>query len=169
MWVAWTPPEQWWGALPRVKEGFCVSEWLEGGREYVLALFRMVTGFLFACHGAASLFGVLGGAHGGGTVPFLAWPGWFAAVIQLVGGVLVILGAGTRVAALICSGSMAYAYFVVHQADGLVPLVNGGELSAVYCWAFFLIAVVGPGAWAVDAALARARGVLPRAVAAENG
>ncbi len=54
----------------------------------VQSLVRIVVGFLFACHGAASLFGVLGGAVGthGGTVPFGAWPGWWAAAIQLVGG-----------------------------------------------------------------------------------
>ncbi len=53
-------------------------------------------------------------------------------------------------AALLASGSMAYAYFVVHQPEGLLPLRNGGELSALFCWSFVLIAVLGPGSWAVD-------------------
>lgn len=118
----------------------------------VQTLFRVVVGFLFACHGAASLFGVLGGAVGmeGGTVPFGVWPFWWAAVIELVGGVLVVLGLATRIAALICSGAMAYAYFVVHQPEGWFPIQNGGELAALYSWAFLLIAVLGPGALAVD-------------------
>jgi putative oxidoreductase len=132
-------------------------ELLRTGTPVAHAAFRAVTGFLFACHGAASLFGVLGGAHGGGTVPTLQWPGWWAAVIQLVGGGLVAVGLFTRVAAVICSGSMAYAYFSVHQSNGLLPIVNDGELSALYCWAFLLIAFLGPGALAVDTALRRGR------------
>ncbi|MGW0605295.1 DoxX family protein [Streptomyces sp. NPDC002640] len=117
--------------------------------------FRLVVGFLFACHGAASLFGVLGGAHGGGTVPTLQWPGWWAAAIQLAGGALVALGLFTRVSAVVCSGSMAYAYFIVHQSNGLFPIVNGGEASVMFCWAFLLIAFIGPGAFALDTALRR--------------
>jgi putative oxidoreductase len=118
----------------------------------VHALVRIVVGFLFACHGAASLFGILGGARGraGGTVPFGEWPSWWAAVIQLVGGTLVAVGLGTRIAALICSGSMAYAYFVVHQDDGMLPIQNGGELATLYAWLFLLIAVLGPGPLAVS-------------------
>ncbi|GAA2930411.1 MULTISPECIES: DoxX family protein [Streptomycetaceae] len=124
---------------------------LDRAQPYVLGLFRAVIGFLFACHGAASLFGVLGGAMGsGGTVPAGTWPGWYAAVIQLVGGTLVALGLGTRFAALIASGSMAYAYFKVHQPESLFPLQNGGEPSAVFCWAFLLLVFTGPGAVAVD-------------------
>ncbi|MEU9498152.1 DoxX family protein [Streptomyces sp. NPDC048196] len=118
---------------------------------HALALFRVVVGLLFACHGASSLFGVLGGAMGqGGTVPTGAWPGWYAAVIQLAGGILVLFGLGTRAAALISSGSMAYAYFSVHQGSALWPIQNGGEASAMFCWAFLLIFFTGPGAWALD-------------------
>ncbi|NEC65858.1 DoxX family protein [Streptomyces sp. SID9727] len=123
---------------------------LHRAQPYVLALFRIVLGGLFACHGAASVFGVLGGAHGGGSIPAGTWPGWYAAVIQLVGGVLVALGLGTRFAALISSGSMAYAYFTVHQSNGLLPLQNGGEPSAVFCWVFLLLVFTGPGALALD-------------------
>ncbi|MFJ9677098.1 DoxX family protein [Streptomyces sp. NPDC101194] len=123
---------------------------LNQARPYALGLFRIVVGLLFACHGAASLFGVLGGAMGGGSIPAGTWPGWYAAVIQLIGGSLVVLGLGTRVAALISSGSMAYAYFKVHQPEALFPLQNGGEPSAVYCWAFLLLVFTGPGALALD-------------------
>ncbi|MGP3689800.1 DoxX family protein [Streptomyces sp. IBSNAI002] len=123
---------------------------LDRNRPYAVALFRIVTGLLFACHGAASLFGVLGGAQGGGTVPAGAWPGWYAATIQLVGGVLVLVGLGTRSAAFVSSGSMAYAYFSAHQPDALWPLQNGGELSALFCWSFLLLVFTGPGALALD-------------------
>ncbi|MGW1076699.1 DoxX family protein [Streptomyces sp. NPDC002537] len=136
-----------------------IAERLDAARPYVLSAFRVVVGLLFACHGAASLFGVLGGAAGthGGTIDAGTWPGWYAAVIQLVGGVLVLLGAGTRTAALISSGSMAYAYFDVHQSMALWPIQNGGEASAMFAWAFLLIVFTGPGAVSLDRLLRRDR------------
>ncbi|MFG2988103.1 DoxX family protein [Streptomyces sp. NPDC048257] len=123
---------------------------LDHARPFAIGLFRIVTGLLFASHGAASLFGVLGGAHGGGTVAVGTWPGWYAAAIQLVAGALILLGLGTRAAAFVASGSMAYAYFTVHQPGALWPLQNGGEASAMFCWAFLLLVFTGPGALAVD-------------------
>ncbi|MET7832955.1 DoxX family protein [Micromonospora sediminicola] len=124
----------------------------------VLSLFRIVVGLLFLLHGAASIFGILGGNPAtGGAVPFGTWPGWWAALIQLVCGALVLVGLGTRPAALLASGSMAYAYFVVHQPHGLLPIRNGGELAAMFCWSFLLVAVLGPGTWALDALVSRRR------------
>ncbi|MEU8705022.1 DoxX family protein [Streptomyces sp. NPDC048565] len=123
---------------------------LNRAQPYTLGLFRIIIGFLFACHGAASLFGVFGGSMGGGSIPVGTWPGWYAAVIQLVGGILVMIGLGTRVAAFISSGSMAYAYFTVHQPDALLPLQNGGEAPAVFCWTFLLLVFTGPGALSLD-------------------
>jgi putative oxidoreductase len=151
-----------------VPSGTPLTARADSAQPYVLALFRVVVGLLFACHGAASLFGILGGAMGGGTIPAGAWPGWYAAVIQLVGGALVALGLGTRIAALISSGSMAYAYFSVHQGEGLWPLQNGGEPSAMFCWAFLLIVFTGPGAWALDR-LVGAERTLPAAAPQAQG
>ncbi|MFB6553094.1 DoxX family protein [Streptomyces sp. NPDC056405] len=129
---------------------------LNSAQPYALGLFRIVVGLLFACHGAASLFGVLGGASGsGGTIETGTWPGWYAAVIQLVGGGLVMLGLGTRAAAVVSSGSMAYAYFKVHQPGALWPMENGGEASAMFCWAFLLLAFTGSGAFGLDRLFAR--------------
>ncbi|MEU0256017.1 DoxX family protein [Streptomyces sp. NPDC006184] len=119
-------------------------------RSALEALFRLVTGFLLACHGVASLFGVLGGAHGRGTVPAVQWPAWWAAAIEPAGGVLGCLGLFTRGAAVVCSGSMAYAYFGVHRSHALFPIGNGGEPAVLFCWPFLLIACPGPGACAVD-------------------
>jgi putative oxidoreductase len=115
---------------------------------HVIAIFRIVIGFLFATHGAAALFGVLGTKQ----VEVFAWPSWWASAIQFVGGSLVMIGLGTRYAALLCSGSMAYAYFTVHQADALLPVQNGGEKAALFCFAFLLIAFLGNGAWALERA-----------------
>ena len=119
---------------------------LERYQKQVIAVFRIVIGFLFASHGAAALFGVLGTKQ----VEAFAWPSWWAAAIQFAGGALVLIGLGTRYAALLCSGSMAYAYFTVHQVDALLPVQNGGEKAALFCFAFLLIAFLGNGAWAVE-------------------
>ncbi|MGW6258885.1 DoxX family protein [Streptomyces sp. NPDC055085] len=128
---------------------------LNSAQPYAIALFRIVVGLLFAVHGAASLFGVLGGAAGtdGGTVDAGTWPGWYAAVIQLVAGALVLLGLGTRAAAFVASGSMAFAYFDVHQSAALWPIQNGGELSALFCWAMLLLVFTGSGALGLDGLL----------------
>ncbi|MEU8925373.1 DoxX family protein [Kitasatospora sp. NPDC048545] len=123
-------------------------------RPTVLGLFRIVVSLLFACHGAATLFGVFGGAHGR-TPAVGQWPGWWAALIQLAAGALVLLGMTVRPAALLCSGSMAYAYFDVHQEHALWPIQNGGEPAAMFCWAFLLIAVTGPGRLAIGPAVRR--------------
>ncbi|MER5306651.1 DoxX family protein [Streptomyces sp. NPDC002773] len=119
---------------------------LNEAQPYALGLFRIVIGLLFACHGAASLFGVLGGS----AVPAGTWPNWYAAVIQLVAGGLVLAGLGTRSAAFLASGSMAYAYFTVHQPESLFPMQNGGETPALFCWSFALLVFTGPGALALD-------------------
>ncbi|GAA2273545.1 DoxX family protein [Nonomuraea roseoviolacea subsp. roseoviolacea] len=131
-------------------------ELLKKNQDLFLALYRIVLGLLFACHGAATLFDVLGGSQGG-TPGFGQWPGWWAAVIELVGGVLVLLGLAARAAAVICSGTMAYAYFTVHQPQALFPIENGGEKAALFCWGFLLIAVLGPGRWALSALFTPAR------------
>lgn len=125
---------------------------LNSAQPYALGLYRIVVGLLFACHGAASLFGVLGGAVGtdGGTIDAGTWPGWYAAVIQMVCGGLVLFGFGTRAAAFLASGSMAYAYFDIHQRTALWPIQNGGEPSVMFCWAFFLLVFTGSGAWGLD-------------------
>ncbi len=118
----------------------------------VWSLFRMVIGFLFACHGAATVLGLFGGHRGSGeAIPIGTWPNWWAGLIQLVCGSLVLVGLATRPAALLCSGSMAYAYFVVHQPTDLLPLNNGGVTPALYSWAFLIIAVLGAGQWSIDA------------------
>jgi putative oxidoreductase len=118
----------------------------------VLSAVRIIVSFLFACHGAKILFGILGGVdQHGATAPIGSWPIWWAGVIELLGGALVLIGLFTRPAALLCSGAMAFAYFTVHQPQALLPLQNHGELATLYCWIFLLIATLGPGWFALDA------------------
>jgi len=114
----------------------------------VHALLRIIAGFLFACHGASKVFGVLGGPPPGLPPGML----WATGLIELVGGVLVMVGLFGAVVAFVCSGEMAVAYFTAHQPRALFPLQNGGELAILYCWTFLLIAVRGSGIWSVDAA-----------------
>ena len=113
----------------------------------VLGIFRIIIGLLFALHGTAKLFGWP--ATNSGAVPFGTWPYWWAGLIELLVGLLVALGLFTRLAALLGSGTMAYAYFTAHQPDGLLPIQNGGELAVLFCFAFLLIAFTGPVAFAV--------------------
>jgi putative oxidoreductase len=121
----------------------------------VYAVFRIVVGFLFMFHGAQKILGLFGGM-GGGTAPMISMP-WIAGVIELVGGILVMIGLLTRIAAFICSGEMAAAYFMVHQPQGLWPIQNQGELAALYCFAFLYIAARGAGIWSADGAMGRRR------------
>lgn len=129
---------------------------LNSAQPYALGLFRIVIGLLFLCHGTQKLFGLLGGADGkGATVATGTWPSWYAAVIELVCGALVLLGLGTRFAAFIASGAMAYAYFKVHQPMALWPAENGGEPAAMYSWAMFLLIFTGSGALGLDQLFAK--------------
>ena len=101
-------------------------------------------------------FGGVDGA--GGVAPLLSWPAWWGSAMHLVGGVLVLVGLFTRTSAVISSGTMAYAYFVVHQPMGPLPLDNMGEQAALYAWAFLAIAAIGPGRIAIDTLIRRSRG-----------
>ncbi|MFC4001808.1 DoxX family protein [Prauserella oleivorans] len=119
-------------------------------QQRVLAATRTVVALLFICHGTMS-FGAFGGVDGAGAAaPLGAWPAWYAGVIEVGAGALVLLGLFTRSAAVLCSGTMAYAYFTVHQPMALLPLQNMGEQAALFCWIFLLIAVLGPGTAALD-------------------
>jgi putative oxidoreductase len=119
-----------------------LSDWLTTRQPLVLGLFRMVLGLLFTTEGAATVFGVLGRK----ASPTGDWPFWYAGVIELVCGALILLGVVTRSAAFLSSGIMAFAYFTEHQEDGLFPLQNGGLAPALFCWGFLLLVFFGPGA-----------------------
>ena len=115
------------------------------------ALLRIVAGSLFACHGAQKIFGVLGGVGGssGATAPFFTLL-WFGGVIELVGGTLVALGVRTHLAAFVCSGQMAVAYFMFHQPKAALPIQNGGELAALYAFVVLFLAAKGAGPLALE-------------------
>jgi putative oxidoreductase len=112
------------------------------------ALFRFVVGFLFLWHGMQKLFGYPSGMPPG--VP--AFITWTAGPIELIGGTLVTIGLWTRWAAFLASGLMAFAYWMGHGTHALLPVVNGGELAVIYCFAFLFISARGAGIWSADAA-----------------
>jgi len=105
-------------------------------------------------HGTQKLFGVPPSASGR-TVELASRMG-AAGVIEVVGGLLILLGLFTRPAAFICSGEMAFAYCLAHAPRGLLPNTNGGELPVLYCFIFLYLAAAGGGRWSVDAARRRA-------------
>ena len=115
----------------------------------LLAL-RAVSGFLFACHGLQKVLGMFGGfGEGGGHAPL--WSQfWIAGLIELVGGTLIALGVRTQLAAFICCGEMAVAYFTTHQPRGLLPIQNGGEPAVLFCFAFLFLATNGGGALSLE-------------------
>ncbi|RII28444.1 MAG: LuxR family transcriptional regulator [Geobacter sp.] len=113
---------------------------------YCYALMRIVVGFLFLWHGAQKLFGFPSPMPPG--VPlFITYVG---GSIELIGGILVMVGLFTPWAAFITSGEMAVAYWMAHGTKALLPIQNGGELAVVYCFVFLFIAAQGSGIWSVD-------------------
>jgi putative oxidoreductase len=112
----------------------------------ILGAARFIAGVMFACHGAQKIFNVFGGMPPGVPKALI----WSAGPIEFVGGILIAIGLFTRSAAFLCSGLMAFAYFMGHAHNGFWPAVNGGELAIFYCWFFLYLAAQGPGAWALD-------------------
>ena len=120
-----------------------------GGARYAYAIMRIVVGLAFAQHGAQKLFGFFGGMDGnGGSVEMLSLMG-AAGVIEFGGGLLVAAGILTRLAAFLCSGQMAAAYFMAHAGRGFWPIENDGELAVLFCFVFLYIACRGGGALSV--------------------
>jgi putative oxidoreductase len=115
-----------------------------------LAVFRVIFGLLFLCHGLSTLIG-WPAPH---TVVVGEWPNYYAGWIELVTGVLVTAGLFTRIAAFVACGEMAVAYFTVHQPHGFFPITNHGEAAVMYCFAFFLLVFTGGGAYMLDVRVA---------------
>ena len=115
------------------------------------ALMRIVVGFLFLCHGSQKLFGVpIPG--GEGTPDFITY---IAGPIELVGGLLIMIGLFTRPAAFLASGLMAVAYWMAHGMNALFPIANQGEVAVFYSFVFLFISAQGSGIWSVDDAMGK--------------
>jgi len=114
----------------------------------VYALMRIVAGFLFLWHGAQKLFDIPS-AMPAGVPAFITYG---AGPIELICGILVMIGLFTRWSAFLASGLMAFAYWMAHGTKALLPIQNGGELAVLYCFVFLFMSTQGGGSWSVDAA-----------------
>lgn len=118
---------------------------LDKYQEETYALLRIVSGFLFIWHGTQKLINFPA------EFPYPLNPLMYAAgTIEMIGGALVMIGLFTRPAAFICSGTMAAAYWMAHGMNHFFPILNGGELAALFCFTFLFIAARGPGIWSLD-------------------
>jgi putative oxidoreductase len=119
-------------------------------------LLRIVSGFLFMQHGGQKLFGWYGGIGGpeGGSLPPLMM---VAGVLEVFGGLAIMLGLFTRPIAFLLSGEMAVAYFTAHFPNGPLPLQNRGEAAALFSFIFLFLAGNGDGGFSLDAAMRRGR------------
>jgi putative oxidoreductase len=115
----------------------------------LLSVLRIVTAFMFIQHGSAKLFQVPHVPMFDG-VQLMSLIG-LAGVIEIVGGLLLLIGLFTRPIAFILCGEMAFAYFIAHAPHGFLPVLNGGELAVEWCFVFLYLSAAGPGAWSIDA------------------
>lgn len=122
-------------------------------RDVSYNLLRITAGLLFMQHGAQKLFGWLDGRQVSDIVSITGAAG----ILEFFGGALIALGLLTRPVALILSGEMAVAYFWRHLPGGFWPILNRGELAALYCFIFLFFAAHGPGTWSLDALIRRKR------------
>ncbi len=113
---------------------------------YFLALLRVITALLFLSHGTMKILGIPASDF---QPPLMSIFG-IAGIIEIVAGVLIVIGLFTRIAAFISSGMMAVAYFMVHAGQAFVPAQNGGEAAVLFCFIFLYLVFAGPGAFAID-------------------
>jgi len=130
-----------------------LEAFLETWAPRVRSIFRAILGLLFIEHGTAKLFHFPEVASFD-NLQLFSLVG-LSAVLELVGGVLLLLGLFTRTTAFILSGEMAVAYFMVHAPRGFFPLLSGGEAAVFYCFAFLYLSVAGGGPWSLDNAWRR--------------
>jgi putative oxidoreductase len=111
------------------------------------SLLRFVAGLLFVCPGGMKLLGWFGGMPAGVKLsPLLT----VAGIIELVGGIAILLGIFTRPVAFIASGEMAAAYFIAHFPQGFWPIKSHGEPAVLFCFIFLFFAAAGPGPYSLD-------------------
>ena len=120
------------------------------------SLLRIVTGLMFAQHGAQKLFGWLGGQQVESVMSMIG----IAGILEFFGGILNIIGLFTRPVAFLLSGEMAVAYFMAHFPNGFWPAQNQGEPAVLFCFIFLYFAATGAGRWSIDEMIGRRRGTV---------
>ncbi|NTF32663.1 DoxX family protein [Rhizobium skierniewicense] len=118
---------------------------------YALAALRIITALLFIEHGTQKLFGFPASTMEGSLPPMLL----VAALLETIGGLLILIGLFTRPVAFVLSGLMAFAYFMAHAPKSSFPVLNGGDAAILFCFVFLYLVTAGPGALSVDSARRR--------------
>lgn len=132
-----------------------VTKWSAAAPKFLSAL-RIVAAFLFIQFGSAKWFAFPAAIMpGGGTAPVGSLV-WFAAVLETVGGSLLLLGLFTRPVAFVLAGEMAVAYFLGHAPNGFWPVINQGTPAVFFCFLWLYLSAAGPGPWSLDARRGRA-------------
>jgi putative oxidoreductase len=144
------PATLWFREEKHLDEDSMQMTFLRGWAPHILSILRILAAATFLTHGTMKLFG---------------WPAPFefpldgltytAAILEVVGGLLLIVGLFSRPVAFVLSGEMAAAYFMGHAPQGFFPALNGGEAAMLFCFIFLYIAAAGPGPWSVDAVAGR--------------
>ena len=130
-----------------------MNEFLNGWSQRVLSVLRIIAGFLMIWHGSQKLFGFPIPLPAGAEGPVIV----VAGAIEFFGGLLILVGLLTRPAAFLMSGLMAAAYFMAHASGGFLPIVNGGELAAIYSFLYLYLTFAGGGAWSLDSLIWKAQ------------
>lgn len=115
----------------------------------MLAVLRIVTALIFLEHGTQK---ILGFPPPTGPAPPVFSLFWIGGIIEMIGGLLLLVGFLTRPVAFVLAGEMAVAYWMVHAPQSFFPALNGGDAAILYCFVFLYLAVAGPGAWSIDTA-----------------
>ncbi|TAY52602.1 DoxX family protein [Rhizobium leguminosarum] len=121
-------------------------ERLSAYRPYGLAALRIITALLFIEHGTMKLFAFPAAQMAGPLPPLML----FAALLELIGGILILVGLLTRPVAFLLAGEMAVAYFMAHAPNSFFPAVNQGDAAILFCFVVLYLFFSGPGAFAVD-------------------
>jgi putative oxidoreductase len=122
-------------------------DFLRPYKPQLLSVLRIMAGLLLLQHGTAKYLSIPVGPMNNASPMTMSGA---AGLIELIGGVLLVIGLFTRPVAFIVSGMTAVAYFYSHAPRGFFPLLNGGELAALYCFVFLYLAAAGGGAWSAD-------------------
>jgi putative oxidoreductase len=123
-----------------------LEELLSPYRPHFLSILRIMTALLFLAHGTSKL---LGWPDTGFMPPLVSLAG-LAGVLELVGGILLVIGYLTRPVAFILAGEMAVAYFMAHAPQSFFPILNGGEAAILFCFVFIYLVFAGAGDWSLD-------------------
>jgi putative oxidoreductase len=129
-------------------------DFLRPYQSQLLSVLRIMSGLLLLQHGTTKYLNFPVGPMNNASPMTMSGA---AGILELVGGVLLIIGLFTRPVAFILSGMTAVAYFYAHAHRGFFPILNAGELAVLYCFVFLYLAAAGGGPWSADRLLLKTK------------